>query len=84
MTIEKEISILMMDGCTKKEAEKHLKNGTIIFEDLEENFEKYMEEWQSDEEELEDFKRMISEKIPVLDWGVVEHEGKTYYIQYFL
>ncbi len=84
MTRQKETIILMMDECTKAEAEKHLKNGTIIFEDLEENFEKYMKEWQSDEEELADFQRMISEKIPMLDWGVVEHEGKTYYIQYCL
>ena len=27
-----DIEILMMDGCTKSEAEKHLKNGTTVFE----------------------------------------------------
>ena len=47
MTREMEIEILMEDRCTKSEAEKHLKNGTIIFEDFEENFDKYMEEWKA-------------------------------------
>ena len=54
MTREMEIEILMEDRCTKSEAEKHLKNGTIIFDDFEENFDKYMEEWKylaEDEEE---------------------------------
>ena len=46
MTREKQIEILMEDRCTKSEAEKHLKNGTTIFEDFEENFDKYMEEWK--------------------------------------
>ena len=36
MTIEKQIEILMEDRCTKSEAEKQLKNGTTIFDDLEE------------------------------------------------
>ena len=46
MTREKQIEILMEDRCTKSEAEKHLKNGTTIFEDFEENFDKYMKEWK--------------------------------------
>lgn len=29
MTREREIEILMLDKCTKSEAEKHLKNGSI-------------------------------------------------------
>ena len=36
MTRAKEIEILMEDRCTKSEAEKLLKNGTIIYEDFEE------------------------------------------------
>lgn len=84
MTKEREIEILMKDNCTKAEAEKHLKVGTIIFEDFEENFEKYMEEWKSDEEEVSTFKRMIENKIPAPDWGIVEEDGKTYYIMYAL
>ena len=33
MTKEREIEILMMDRCTKAEAEKHLKNGTSAKEE---------------------------------------------------
>ena len=91
MTREKQIEILMEDRCTKSEAEKHLKNGTIIFEDCEENFEKYMEEWKylaEDEEEynnmVKSYRNMIETGEPVTDWGVVKLEGKTYYIQYVL
>ena len=84
MTREREIEILMEDRCTKSEAEKHLKNGTIIFEDFEENFEKYMEEWDIEEEERESYKKMIETGEPITDWGVVKLEGKTYYIQYVL
>lgn len=35
MTREREIELLMLDRCTKSEAEKHLKNGSTIFEDFE-------------------------------------------------
>ena len=91
MTIEKQIEILMEDRCTKSEAEKHLKNGTTIFEDFEENFDKYMEEWKylaEDEEEynnmVKSYRNMIETGEPVTDWGVVKLEGKIYYIQYVL
>ena len=91
MTRGMEIEILMEDRCTKSEAEKHLKNGTIIFDDFEENFDKYMEEWKylaEDEEEytkmVEGYKKMIKTGIPVTDWGVVKKDGKTYYIMYVL
>ena len=30
MTKEREIEILMLDRCTKSEAEKHLKNGSTV------------------------------------------------------
>ena len=91
MTIEKQIEILMEDGATKSEAEKLLKNGTTIFEDFEENFDKYMKEWKSEftedsedyAEMVESYKNMIETGNPVTDWGVVKLEGKTYYIQYF-
>lgn len=84
MTREMEIEILMEDRCTKSEAEKHLKNGTIIFEDFEENFEKYMDELDIEEEEREVYRNMIETGEPITDWGVVKLEGKTYYIQYVL
>ena len=84
MTREMEIEILMEDRCTKSEAEKHLKNGTIIFEDFEENFEKYMEEWDIEEEERESYKKMIETGEPITDWGIVKIDDKTYYIMYAL
>ena len=92
MTREKQIEILMEDRCTKSEAEKHLKNGTTIFEDFEENFDKYMEEWKSgfaeDSEDyfemVESYRNMVETGIPATDWGIVKKDGKTYYIQYAL
>ena len=91
MTTKKQIEILMEDRCTKSEAEKLLKNGTTIFEDFKENFDKYMEEWKylaEDEEEyikmVEGYKKMIKTGIPVTDWEVVKKDGKTYYIMYVL
>ena len=79
-----EIKILMMDGCTESEAKKHLERGTMVYSDLPENFERYAEEWQLDEEEREAIKNMIGIKEPEHDWGVVEIDGKPYFIQYVL
>lgn len=84
MTREMEIEILMEDRCTKSEAEKHLKNGTIIFEDFEEKCESYLNEWDIEEEEREAYWKMIETGEPITDWGIVKLEGKTYYIQYVL
>ena len=36
MTREKQIEILMLNHCTKKEAEKHLGDGTIVLDDFHE------------------------------------------------
>ena len=88
----REIEILMQDGCTRAEAEKQLKNGTTIFEDFEENFDKYMEEWKAgyaeDSEDyiemVESYRNMVETGIPATDWGIVKKDGKTYYIQYAL
>lgn len=84
MTREKQIEILMKDGSTKLEAEKHLKRGTTVFDDFEEHFDDYMKEWNIDDDEILAYRKMIEEKIPATDWGVVEHDGKTYYIMYAL
>ena len=84
MAREMEIEILMNDGCTRSEAEKHLKNGTIIFEDFEEKCESYLDEWDIEEEEREAYRNMIETGIPATDWGVVKKDGKTYYIMYVL
>ena len=86
MTREKEIEILMMDRCTKSEAENLLQNGTTVFdgEDFKSNFDRYMDDWDADDEERAQYKAMIDQKKPVPDWGIVEDEGKTYYIMYSL
>lgn len=80
------LEILMLDGCTKSEAEKHLKYGTVVFygEDFEKNIDSYMDERDADEEERAEYRRMIDEKKPAADWGIVEHDGKTWYIMYVL
>ena len=84
MTREREIEILMHDGCTRAEAEKHLKNGSVVFDDFEENFDSYMKEWDCNEEEKEAYRKMIDSKNPATDCGVVDRDGNTYYIMYAL
>lgn len=84
MTREREIELLMLDRCTKSEAEKHLKNGSTIFEDFEENIESYLDEWNIEEEDKDEYRKMVTDKIPARDWGIVEDDGKTYYIMYVL
>ena len=87
MTKEMEIKILMEDRCTRAEAEKHLKNGTIIFEDFEENLDSYIKELSDDDIvgfDEESFCKMVETKKPLPDWGVVEKDEKTYYIMYSL
>ena len=84
MTREREIELLMLDRCTKSEAEKHLKNGSTIFEDFEENIESYLDEWNIEEEDKDEYRKMVTDKIPARDFGIVEDNGKTYYIMYVL
>ena len=84
MTREREIELLMLDRCTKSEAEKHLKNGSTIFEDFEENIESYLDECNIEEEDKDEYRKMVTDKIPARDWGIVEDNGKTYYIMYVL
>lgn len=80
-----DIDILMMDGCTRSEAQKHLERGTTVFDDFEENFSQYMLEWGIDnEEEQEPYRNMIEKKVPALDWGIVETDGQVFYISYCL
>ena len=84
MIREREIELVMFDRCTKLEAEKHLKNGSTIFEDFEENIESYLDEWNIEEEDKDEYRKMVTDKIPARDWGIVEDNGKTYYIMYVL
>lgn len=80
-----ELEILMLDGCTKSEAEKHLKNGTVVFSDFPEAFTEYMNEWDIvDEEEQNKYRYMVETKIPLPDWGVVQKDGSYFFIMYVL
>ena len=82
--IPEDVDILMLDRCTRAEAEKHLKNGTVVFKDFEERLESYLDEWGIEEEDREAYRKMVTDKIPVADWGIVEQDGKTYYISYVI
>ena len=73
-----------MDGCTESEAKKHLKDGTVILQDFDENLEEYLDELDIEEEDRNEYRKMVTDKIPVADWGVVDQDGKIYYIMYSL
>ena len=47
-------------------------------------FDQYMDEWDVEEEDQEEYKKMIETNKPAFDWGVVEYEGITYFIDYVL
>lgn len=79
-----DLDILIANGCTESEAKKHLERGTIVYNDLEDNFESYVEAWQLNKEEREAIKNMINTKEPAQDWGVVKFGEKTYFISYTL
>ena len=91
MTKEYEIKLLMHNGYTKIDAKKHLENGSIIYYDLIENLEIYLEEWSrsgwfdgDDEEETEAnknaFKTAILNHQRVYNWDILTDErGKIYY-----
>lgn len=79
-----DVEILMMAGSTEAEANKHLNNGSTVYPDLEENFDFYMQELTDSEEEIENFREMISGGKVMPDWAVVDHNGKKYFIAYAL
>ena len=33
---------------------------------------------------MSEIQKMIANKVPLADWGIVEDDGKTYYIAYVL
>lgn len=83
---EKKLLIIMEDNHTKKEAVDYLCNGSTVEEkeDFVEFFDQYMKEWEVEEEDREEYKKMIETNKPAFDWGVAEYEGKTYFIDYVL
>ena len=83
---KRDIEILMADGCTKDDAIKHINSGTIVYEDLEENLDSYLDEMKgyNDEEIIEGIKNMVITKDPLPDWGVVNKDGKYFFAAYAL
>lgn len=85
MTEMEKVEILLADSRsrkTRKEAEKALKNGTIIFEDFEENLERYLDDWGVEEDDREEYREMVRTGKPMEGWGVAENRSETYYIMY--
>jgi len=83
---EKNVEILMEDHCTRKEAERFLKNNTVVYElkDFTEHFGQFMEDWQEDKEGIEAYKKMLETKEPMSGYNFVEYNGKEYLISYCL
>ena len=80
---EKKLEIIMEDNHTKKEAVDYLCNGSAVYE--KEEFVKFFEQYMNvEEEDQEEYKKMIDTNKPVFDWGVVEYEGTVYFIDYVL
>lgn len=80
-----DIEILMEDGCTREDAQRHLEVGTIVFDDFEDHLDSYCAELaKGDEEFEEELRKMVETKEPAPDCGIVELSGKTYYIMYCL
>lgn len=73
------LEVLMMDGCTKYDAKKHLEKGTIVYDDLEEHLDYYIEESGN-----YDLRKMVETGEALPDWGIVKTPEKIYYIEYVL
>lgn len=79
-----DLEVMMMDGCTKLDAEKHLKSGSMVFDDFAENLEMYLDVWDEDADCREELRKMVETGKPADDWGVVKDGEKTYFIMYIL
>ena len=85
MTKEKKIELLMLDRCTRQEAENLSREAEIFEEqDFRKFFDQYLEDMLvTDEEEITAYKKMLDEKIPVDSyWSIVNDEENTYFIRY--
>ena len=81
MTTEDKINIIMKDGCTRNEAEKHLANYAIVFEAS--DMPEFIHDFE-DADYIDEISEMYRTGKPAPDWGVVNTDGKTYYIMYVL
>ena len=79
MTREKEIAILMEDRCTRRDAERHLKDGTVVYEDPKDYIENLKGCGSYDGETIEDARAGR-----LADVSVVTYEGHEYLIDYAL
>lgn len=79
-----DIEILMADGKTESDAISLLVYGTTIYDDFEENggIEEYIDEWYYDDDLAENLREMVKSGVPAPDWGVVDLDGKRYFIEY--
>lgn len=82
---ERDVEILMAAGRTRYDAERA---DCLIFDDLEENLEKYCAEWAYLDEDGNSYtdaiRKMVNTGIPAEDWGIAKLNNKIYYIQYIL
>ena len=78
MTHEMMIAILEEDGCTRSEAEKHLKNETVIFDSPEDYIEMLKANDCYEGETVEDIRKGMP------DTSLVTYEGHEYVIMHSL
>lgn len=76
---ERDIEILMLDRCTKREAERHLNNGTIVYENPEEYIQSLKDCDCYSGETLEQIREG-----KIRDVSLIEYEGHEYLIEYVL
>lgn len=78
MDESKKIKILMQDRCTRKEAEKHLKTGTIIYDDPQEYIDNLKENdcFDPEHDTLENYRRGVP------DISMVKYNNREYLIAY--
>lgn len=84
----KDFEILIADGNTSKEAERRIENHSYIIYEAATFENEHLEEWvtttdpEDRAEEIEAFRKMAREGIPVIDWSVCDYDGTRYLIVY--
>ena len=78
--MDKDFEIILKECGNKKDAEKHIKDGYIIYTDDAQGFEEFRASWLAGlgDDDLEEIKRIWSNLYPV------EYEGAKYRIDYCL
>lgn len=84
----KDVYILMKDGCTVQEAMGRLMNGAATIFDRD-DLAFFIEEMRADGgytlEEIEEYEEMLKTGNPLTDWGSVEDDqGTPFFIMYVL